>query len=509
MPVSSSRLLRSRFPELWERSRAVVEGEQAVKSLDQYLDGTNWTNILIPFSNSMSTSDYEMYKAEAELPGLVSMYVNIIIGGMLRKPPSLSLIPQGNTPEELQEEILYDINEHLMSRNSGLLHFINDILREELTTSRAVISLAFRADSTDSNGGKAYPILWKAEETINWQTEGDILTRVVFQYIVEEPDPDDKFEIDQIFYYEDHYLDNGVYKVDTYKDENSPTNPIAGTGATNTVYPRGGLGNIDTQELVESITPTIQGETFSYIPVWMANGDISPKSPMLTPLVDKELSLYNKLSRRNHLLYGACTYTPVIFDGSLSDPEFDAIINAGLGSWIKLNDEARIEVLETPTDALKDMDMAIQRNVDELARMGIRILSPEAVSGTSGIALEIRNSPQTAQLGLLNTRVSDNIEEILKVLIKWNYNEDYDVSFSLSEDFNPSPIGPEWIRLVTEWYEAGFIPRSLWVKIGRNNDIVPEDYDDSEGVKELQNQDIIRSIPLPREEDDPGFNIER
>ena len=55
---------------------------------------------------------------------------------------------------------------------------------------------------------------------------------------------------------------------------------------------------------------------------------------------------------------------------------------------------------------------------------------------------------------------------------------------------------------MTEWYEGGIIPRSLWLQIARNNDIIPDNYDDKEGQAELRDQDPIRGLPLPGVEDE-------
>jgi hypothetical protein len=98
------------------------------------------------------------------------------------------------------------------------------------------------------------------------------------------------------------------------------------------------------------------------IPAWPLNGSIDALEPMLSPIIDKELSLYNKLSRRNHLLYGASTYTPVIVS-DMSDDDFQNIVDSGLGTWIRLRQGDDAKVLETPTAALQDMDRAIAATI--------------------------------------------------------------------------------------------------------------------------------------------------
>jgi hypothetical protein len=209
------------------------------------------------------------------------------------------------------------------------------------------------------------------------------------------------------------------------------------------------------------------------------------------PLLDREVALYNKVSRRNHLLYGAATYTPVV-STDMNDESFQEIVDSGLGSWIKLRAGETASVLETPTAALQDMDRAILATIEEMARMGIRMLSPETIQ--SGVALEIRNAAQTAQLGTLNIKISNQMADIIAFMLNWRYDKQYssiDVEFELSADFNPTPLGADWLRLATEWYEKGLIPRSLWLALLKQNDMISPDYDDSTGKLEINGDELI------------------
>jgi hypothetical protein len=211
--------------------------------------------------------------------------------------------------------------------------------------------------------------------------------------------------------------------------------------------------------------------------------------------VDKEVSLYNKVSRRNHLLYGAATYTPVIC-ADLTDDAFDEIVEAGLGSWIRLPMDGKATILDTPTAALSDMDRSIVQAIEEIARLGVRMLSPENVQ--SGVALEIRNAAQTAQLGVLSNKVSHTMRAIIAFMIKWRYNIDIpltEVKFTLSTDFDPVPLGADWLRLATEWYEKGLIPRSLWLQMLKSNDMVDPSYNDEEGIQEITGDVLTQAAP--------------
>jgi hypothetical protein len=278
-----------------------------------------------------------------------------------------------------------------------------------------------------------------------------------------------------------HELDqNDLYQIRIYKRpvDSNVVPVIAGQKITEV--------NKEYMVLEETLTNIqMNGERLNFIPAWPLNGSINAVSPMLCPIIDKEVALYNKVSRRNHLLYGAATYTPVLCS-DMTDERFTEIVDSGLGTWIKLNQGDTATVLETPTAALQDMERAIAACIEEMAKLGIRMLTPE--TDQSGIALEIRNAAQTAQLGSLNSKISNTMKQVIAFMINWRFDVQLnpnDVDFSLSADFSPVPIGADWMRLATEWYQQGLIPRSIWINILKHNDMIPPDYDDEEGQEEI------------------------
>ena len=150
------------------------------------------------------------------------------------------------------------------------------------------------------------------------------------------------------------------------------------------------------------------------------------------------------------------------------------------------------------------MDRAIEMGTLEMGRMGIRMMTPD-VRDQSGVALEIRNAGQTAQLGTLNVAVSNVMSQVIATMMNWRYDTDYkgsDIGFVLSADFNPAPLGADWLRLVTEWYESSKLPRSEWLNIMKANDIISPEYDDELAKNEIMNDDLIPMMPSQQEEVD-------
>lgn len=501
--VADPNALYESMQPLWEKSRAIIGGERYTKDYDSRLDTVSFTNLLLPFSPSMTDQQYAFYKAEAELPGIVAQYARIIIGGLLRKQPLLKL-PEG-VPAEAHDWIMSKFSQN----STPLVSFLDDTLWEELQTTRAWIYVDFPKVSEGANLTKAemqaikpYPVLWTAESIINWRTSTDTLTgeRYLSQIIIrnyEETIRDNEFHpsfLDTVWV---HEVVDGAYRVRKFQrnTEDSQIDVINGKIQQNYQQSAGGSDpKLSAYHLVETNENIlINGERQTRIPAWPVNGSIDVQEPMLMPIIDREVALYNKISRRNHLLYGAATYTPII-SSNMSDESFQDIVSAGLGGWIHLQQGDTATVLDTPTAALTDMDRSIAACIEEMAKLGIRMLTPE--SSQSGVALDIRNAGQTAQLGTLNTKIGNQFAAIIAFMINWRYGLQLtptEIGFELSADFNPVPLGSDWLRLATEWYEKGLIPRSIWLAMLKQNDMVSADYDDDAGLQEISADETIFS----------------
>ena len=498
--VGSAVIEHDSMQRIWARSRAVINGELAAKRYDSQLDLYNYTNLLVPFSPKMSPEQYKWYVAESELPGLTSQYAKTLVGGLLRKSPAISL------PKTLPDEALNWIKYFFTDDNRSIVSFLDDAVWEELSTSRAWVSVDFpKLDNPETLSTKEkeqifpYPVLWKAEEVINWQqTRSDslgrpLLTRVTFRYLDKVYTKDSPFHPVMVPTVADHYIDDsGYYTVDYYTASPVAITEVFLGKAVESYYSLFGAElkwGLDPNR--SGIQPKMHGERMSFLPIFPLNGEVELKLPILTPLIDREIALYNKSSRRNHLMYGAATYTPVIMS-DMSNENFEEVVAAGLGSWIKLGVNDKVDMLQTPVEALSYMEKSIEAGVNEMARMGIRMLAPEG-NDQSGIALEIRNSAQTAQLGVLNTKISETLRRIIYTMLIWKYDVKLtidEVDFMLSADFNPSPLGADWLKLVTEWYESRLIPRSVFIKVAKDNDILPSDYNDEDGINEIKTDDL-------------------
>jgi hypothetical protein len=480
---------------VWKKCRVVVSGQRAVLSHDVIVNAEG--NLLIPFSPTMTQEQFNFYKSEAELPGISSQFVKLLVGGLLRKTPAMTF--SNNVPEEAKDWI----ENSIAVDGASIVGFLDSALNEELVSSRAWIhaeypniedSVAEKMDTGDWAQVKPYPLIWTAEQVLNWQSqviEGTKkLTRVIVRGIREEfesPEDIHPTYVDTIWV---HELINNEYQVRIFEAvKKEIVAPV--TGELNKVRSITSQGAGEDFKLTETIIPKMHGEVMSIIPAWPLNGGLEPIEPELSTIIDKEIALYNKVSRRNHLLYGAATYTPWVAS-NMSQDDFDNIVSQGLGGWIKLNQGDTVGALTTPTDALTDLDVAIKAGLDELAKLGVRMLANEGTQ-QSGVALQLRSASQTAYIGSLNTKISATMRDIIIHLIMRRYDiklTQSDVKFSLCSDFDTIPLGAEWIKLMGEYYEKNLIPRTAWLDLLKANDLLSPDYDDDEAKKEIDEDEL-------------------
>jgi len=430
---------------IWNKCRAICAGEEAVKSHDTLV--TDEDNFLVPFSPSMSQVQYDFLKREAELPGVTSEFAHLLVGSLLRREPEVSC---ETAPEGAIDWIVQEFG----ADSSPLVSFMDNLLWEEVTVTRGWTFV-------DYSGELPYPVSWKAESVINWRHTNKALTMVIVA-VLEEVTATNEFHPTTRTVYHVHEVVEGAYQIRRFVKKSDNDYEVLGPPSV----------------------PLMFDKPLAYIPAWPNNGEVDPVLPFLLVLINKEIALYNKITRRNHLLYNASTYTPYTI--GVEETAFKKIVQAGLGSWLNLPEGAEIGVLKAPTESLADLEKSIAAGFEEMAKLGVRMLSPE--NSQSGVALQLRNASQTARVGIMNTRIGVIMRQVIAFMINWRYGTEVkaeDVKFDLQSDFSMYTRDDAWLRIITEWYENGHIPRSIWVRILRNSEALPDDYNDDDGLLEI------------------------
>ena len=260
---------------LLKKARAVLQGEAHSKAHDEYVE-RDYSNLLLPFSPSMTQQQYDFYKSEAELPGLTTQYARVLISALLRKQSQLTL------PEELGEDAYNWITKDMTLDGASLFNFLDAAIWEELQTSRAWVYID-RPTVSDNELEmmtpeermtiSPYPVLIKAENVINVQvkthpvTRIKTLTRWVTHYITEEYDNDNPWHPNYIDTVCDHYLDEqGMLVLDYYRKESGSHQVSAINGVIEQEYEDSADGGF---VLYDTVYPMKFGQRLQRIPAFL------------------------------------------------------------------------------------------------------------------------------------------------------------------------------------------------------------------------------------------------
>jgi sugar/nucleoside kinase (ribokinase family) len=74
-------------------------------------------------------------------------------------------------------------------------------------------------------------------------------------------------------------------------------------------------------------------------------------------------------------------------------------------------------------------------------------------------------------------------------MLTWKYGEEVlpsEIEFTMSTDFDPTPLGVEWVQLVTDWYQQGLTSREVWIDIIKKNDLLSPNYNDAETIQQIR-----------------------
>ena len=474
---------------VWDRIDAVLGGEAAAKAYDKTLRHDH-SSLLVPFSTKMKQDQWDFYLHEAELPGIAEQFARTVRGGMLRKPVVIE--PPDGAPDTLEPWL----RNRPGAGGEDLLAFLHAALWEEVKTSRAWLYVNHPGKGTDSeDGGPAAPYmeLVKAREVVDWnsgmhpETGQNALLSVTVSKVVRltndasgNPQHAERVWV--------HELDpDGYYQVTQYEKR-----IVGGMSMLDVARKVIDFGRFNVVAVETDLTDA-DGTRLREIPLFPLNGLYDPLQPVFETFCNREIHLYNKQSRKNHLLYGTATFTPVLKSDGNDSKGADSIRKSGLGALIELGVNDDLDVLQLDPAALEAWAAEIEAVIVQLAKMGVRMLAKEM--DESGVAIELRNAGQTSQLAALSRAISQTLQRVFTFMARWRYGSGVGpVKASLSPDLTSSGLGGDEMRLVTEWYMAGILPRSTWVSMAKANDFLPADYDDSDAADKIAADKIVQDL---------------
>ena len=459
--VASARKEHDDMRPRWEKIRAIAAGETEVKEYDNTVR-TSGGRLLIPFSPTMESDRYQFYKSEAQFLGFTGDFIKSSIGAMLRKEPDIELT------EEAPDDAVDWIRNQFTGDDKPLIAFLDEAILDHTLTGNTWVWVDY-----DENLERPIPVLLSGESVINWRIgehptagKGQLVMLVV--KTSEAKRGTNEFHDDYIDVVRVHDInEKGQYRLRRFEQNES--------GKWEETF-----SIIPTMASAVGVRSTEEEDSIPFIPVFPLSGSAGMSSPYIQEFADAEVGHYNANSRRNHLLYGSSSYTPVV-TGDLDEVARKLITDAGIGGLWFLPAGATADTLSTPTSQLKDLEAAIAAAKDNMAKLGSRALAPEASSRESGVSLDIRNSTASASLAAYSRRLAASMRQVVTFMVNWRYRvkiDENDVQFTLSTNFTRTSAGDTAVKFALELFKAKIIPAAELIRVCKDNDFLPADLDE-------------------------------
>lgn len=429
MAVESFHPLYTAFQEEWITQRDMYGGESVVKQKghkylpptpSMVLDGVN------KGSHTVGSQNYEAYKVRALFPDYFKEAVEILVGMLHFKPPTIELptimepmLKSATLTGEGLADLLRKINtEQLIEGRIGVLADLPAAPAASVTATPVATGGA-GAPATGVAGGQPLPYLatYVAESMINWddaQQENGFraLNLVILNETGFIRDTDFTWKIYKKF----RLLQLG----DITKDEANGT-------ATYSV----GIFDQQNDTLAYNVenmkTPMWRGNVLNEIPfAFIGTKDLvaTPDYPPLSGLAKLVLAIYRADAdyRQNLFMQGQDTLVVI---GQVRSPDAEAgddpdAIRVGAGSRIDVDIGGDAKYVGVTSTGLPEQGKALAADHQRAAqKSGQLIANAKSANPESGEALKTRIAAQTASLTQIAITGAKGLESVLKSVARW------------------------------------------------------------------------------------------
>ncbi len=437
----------------WLRARDVLAGEDAVKAgRVRYL----------PRLDSQTDDEYAAYKERASFLNATARTADGFVGLIFRREPTFKIPETTTGVGQALAAFLDDAN---MLGNS-LQAYAKDVVREVMTVGRA----GSLVDWEDEVEQRAYAVLYRVEQIINWRTQRvngrNVLALVVLHEMTSENSDD--FSVNQTEQFrvmrlvKDANGSDWVFQVEIWVLQD-------------------GQSKRSKKQWVKAETriPLRLGKPLSLIP-FVFHGprncqECIDKLP-LADIIAVNLDHYRLNADYKHGLHFTALPTAWVSG-------FDKASELRIGSstaWVAETPGATAGFLEFTGQGLTTFERAMDRDERLMAVLGSRMLEPQKRAVETADAIELRQSGENSVLSAVSLSVSDSITQILRWVYWWNSTDeiidalgDERVMAQLNLDFTTRGIGSNELTAIVSAWQAGAISRESMFELFRRGEVLP------------------------------------
>ena len=465
MSVSGVDKTYSNFFYKWEKCRAVVEGEDSVKSKRE---------LYLPRPSGMDEEDYNAYLQRAQFFNATGRTVDGLCGMLGRKEPIIE-IPKGfekylenvdGKGHSFKQFIPICTKDYIITNWGG-------VLVDMSKTDGVVSQYDFEQSDLSTN-----MIFYKAEsiKKINWRFLGSkqLLNYIILKENVEVPTSE--YETESREYRRVCDIDEeGYYRQTLYNERGT---------------------------ILEQINPTNKnGEKFRFIPFWLFANTDSPENSKILDLANVNLSHFRKSADYENGLHWTGVPTPWSQGADVDVKVVNGVEVAEplkLGGSVVLNLPAggSMHYLEFSGSGCSQLAQGMDSDEQRMAILGARIISQEKKGVESAETAEIHRAGENSILADIAINLSHVFTNILRFYLKWSsgveFNED-EVKVKLNTDYNVARMSSAQLTALVSLWQAGGIAQSDLFDNLKEGEIISVDRKLDEMNSEIQEEQLAKT----------------
>ncbi len=444
----------------WVKTRDVLAGERRLHEKGEtYLPKLN---------DRQKAASYAIYLRRARLYNATKRTLLGWVGAVFRRLPSVG-VPSGF---EMQ---LADIS----LQATPFKDFAKQSLTELLTTGRIGILTEHQADPN----GRAYLLLFKAEEIVNWASSTvdgyRKLTLVVLCYSVSELG-DDGYTYQSCTEYRELRLIDGVYVQRIYRME--------------------GEGEKAAWMMKSEVIPQARGQVFTEIPfVFVGTESLSPdcQESALLEIVTTNLHHYEQSADHKHGLRLSALPTPYTINEE--NQEGQGPIEFGPGTLQQLRGNSMsLGFWEWSGAGIESVRQELQDLKQDMASLGAAAITPPIRMAESAEALDAKHSEQSAPLVTVVDTLGQGLTEALQWLVYWDGGDEAATQVALNKQFANSKLSPQDIQALSAALQSGALTPEVFAYLLETAETLPPDINYKTYAEQLRAEKEARRAMMPQ-----------
>jgi hypothetical protein len=454
MPVDTQHPHYESYALKWQRARDASAGQDAVHSRGY---------AYLPKLKDQSNDDYNAYKLRASYFNATGRTIDGLVGMVFRKEP------------EIEQTGIESIIDDADLQGNALSAFAQHIVRDVLTVSRIGVLVEYpsvqnqpvtQAQALEQNL-RPYLTLYPTETIINWKEErvNNVMTPTFVMLAETASLQVDAYETKSIPQLRELRLENGVYVQKIWQKAEKKKE----------------------YELIEVITPLMNGRALNFIPFYAFGGEentLTPNDSPILPLADLNLSHYRVTADYEH----GCHYTglPMLFLSGLELGDKEKIYLGSQTAVVAPNPDADGKFIEFTGQGLGALEKNLDRKERQMAVLGARLLEQQKNGVESEGAMQMRSNGETSALASIAKLVSDQLSNMLSFMAQWA-GAASDVEIELNTDYMPVNMTAQELTAIVQAWQAGAISKETLFNNLKRGEVIAESSSYTEEEEKISN----------------------